>query len=153
MAQIWSNTIDDVDTNVEQLIHRLERLPEARFGDPYRKGYLAQLALGVLAAATDCMRPGKVDSAGCLDAAQEAFSELDDLELGARVIDPRNPPPPGQIERDELRYEAADLADVRREIDRTEVVALLRARATSSRIVLRETLEPRVALHQRAHSS
>lgn len=86
----------------------LQRLPETRADDSHRREYYAGRALWILVAALDCVAAkDRRTAANCLEHTAYLCDDLDTLLTSAPGqtfrYDPKNPPPPGEIQTEELR--------------------------------------------------
>lgn len=88
----------------------LQRLPETRADDSYKREYYANRTLHILSLALD----------GVTDCLEEITSLCDDFDTLLTAApgqtfryDPKNPPPPGEIETEELRAQAEVLGLLR----------------------------------------
>ncbi|HUP44829.1 MAG TPA: hypothetical protein VM779_04885 [Thermoanaerobaculia bacterium] len=95
----------------------LRRLPETTADDSHSREYYANRALLILFRALDCVSAGGNDSArSCLEEVADFCDGIDTVLTSAPGqtyrYDPKNPPPRGEIETEELR--ARTLVHVRR---------------------------------------
>lgn len=89
----------------------LRRLPEANVDDSHRSDYVASLALLVLTRAiAAAARPSPGRAASCLEEVVSLCDGIDTTLTAAPgeafIYDPKNPPPPGALERRELAAQA-----------------------------------------------
>jgi hypothetical protein len=111
----FENALDAVWTSVAsgrpaKVKGSLQRLPETRADDSYKREYYANRTLLILSRALD----------GVTDCLAEITSLCDDFDTLLTAApgqtfryDPKNPPPPGEIETEELRAQAEVLALLR----------------------------------------
>jgi len=131
-----------------ELAAHVEKLPDARVTDPTHPHQLALEALFNAAwmiagrrEPHDLMTPYLFS--GIDAAALDRAGEL----TGPRIIDPRNPPPPGPYEVEEEQRVQRDERDARAAGSAAEASALLRARAADERADLVERVRPLVEFY------
>lgn len=96
----------------------LQRLPEIRADDSYKREYYAGRTLMIVAAALDCVSAADSENAGsCLEEVANLCDDIDTL-LTAKPgqtfrYDPKNPPPPGEVQTKELDAQAEVLGLLR----------------------------------------
>jgi hypothetical protein len=131
----------------------LEGLREARSPNPNRRAYFVMEALEAVVAAVAELRPGDPMGGRHEDVAAGIFSAFDGLawqleSSRPRIIDPRNPPPPGPWESEERRMQMEDRELLYRYPDLQRVAGLLRDRAQADAGQLQTELAPLLARYR-----
>jgi len=138
---LWEAVESGSSVSPEALQDRIDSIPESQLEDPRGRAYLAAAVLDVLSKAVDTLLIG-AEPIDYEDAASGLFSEFDSVGQGPRRIDPRNPSPPGLMERAEEERLQRDIELMSRVGDRVELVRELRVGAQQQAEELAGTLPP-----------
>lgn len=114
--------------------------------DDRRAVYFAGTALEAISAAAYAVGGGPEIDRRAVEVARETYSELDGIATYPQIqfIDPRNPPPPGEFESEEVRRIERDRRVVAEASDAEGAATQLRERASKDRIYLEAVVSQRL---------
>ena len=143
LDHLWAVADGSASRGPLKFADQIMRFSEVKVDNSDRREWFAASALGVLHAAASLIAEGSEGNADeFADVAADAYGEVDGVVDYAtpRIIDPRNPPPPGRLEVAEARHQEEDRETLRRSTQRAETVRELRERARAQRVEMREAV-------------
>ena len=155
---LWSAAAEGRDPDDAQLGRRIDRLPEAHVIEAEWPADVAQGALETIWAAALATSPSIDVNADIREVAESNLSSFDAMDWvlaggGPRIIDPRNPPPPGEWEAAEAARFRRDEATALSSLPLDELAKRLRTTALEDRGRLVERMRPLVSRSPRRGSS